>query len=42
MPQSVDASRVLQYADTLENLFQQRMSRARAHVQLKTGVTGTQ
>lgn len=42
MPQSVDAARVLQFADKVDHLFQQRMTRTRAHVQLKTGVTGTQ
>lgn len=36
-----DAGRVVEYADTIEMLFQQRIARLRNHVQLKTGVRGT-
>lgn len=42
MPQNVDAARVLQFADSVEALFQQRMSRLRNQVQMKMGVIGTQ
>ena len=42
MPQSVDAARVMQFADMTEAMFQQRMSRLKMSVQLKTGCIGTQ
>lgn len=40
MPQSVDAARVLQYADMVEHLFQQELARTREYVQVKDGITG--